>query len=152
MRRHEVSESHYEIGMRERRAVLGDAHVERAEARKTAFDAPFQQFIVESAWGSLWSRPDLDRRTRSLITIAILAALGRHEELALHIRACANTGAAPEEIREALMHVAVYAGIPAANSAIALAKGIMEERTTEPTDLADRADRPDRTSRKGEAP
>jgi len=152
MRRHEVSESRYEIGMRERRAVLGDAHVERAEARKTAFDAPFQQFIVESAWGSLWSRPDLDRRTRSLITIAILAALGRHEELALHIRACANTGATPEEIREALMHVAVYAGIPAANSAIALAKGIMEERTTEPSDLADRADRPDGTSRKGEAP
>ena len=156
-----MSESRYEIGMRERRAVLGDAHVERAEARKTAFDAPFQQFIVESAWGSLWSRADLDRRTRSLITIAILAALGRHEELALHIRACANTGAAPEEIREALMHVAVYAGIPAANSAIAIAKGIMEERTTDQTDRSDPSDRTDRsdrtnqadqTSRKGKAP
>jgi 4-carboxymuconolactone decarboxylase len=120
-----MSTSRYEEGMRVRRAVLGDAHVDRAEARTTAFDAPFQQFIVETAWGALWAGPDLDRRTRSLVTIAILAALGRREELALHLRASANAGATPEEVREALLHVAVYAGVPAANSAIALAKEIL---------------------------
>jgi 4-carboxymuconolactone decarboxylase len=106
--------------------VLGDAHVDRAEARATAFDAPFQRFLTETAWGTLWAGDGLDRRTRSLVTIGILAALGRHEELALHLRASANTGATPEEIREALLHVAVYAGVPAANSAIALAKGILD--------------------------
>jgi 4-carboxymuconolactone decarboxylase len=105
--------------------VLGDAHVDRAEAHKTAFDAPFQHFIVETAWGTLWASDGLDRRTRSLITIALLAALGRREELALHLRASANTGATPEEIREALLHVAIYAGIPAANSAFALAKELL---------------------------
>ena len=89
------------------------------------FDAPFQQFIAETAWGTLWAGEDLDRRTRSLVTIAILAALGRHDELALHLRASANTGAAPHEVREALLHVAVYAGVPAANSAIAIAKAIL---------------------------
>jgi 4-carboxymuconolactone decarboxylase len=120
-----VADTRYEQGMRVRRAVLGDAHVDRAEASKTAFDAPFQQFITETAWGAVWTRPDLDRRTRSLITISILAALGRHEELALHLRASANTGASPEEIREALLHVAVYAGVPAANSAMAIAKRIL---------------------------
>ena len=117
-----MDDSRYEIGMRVRREILGDEHVDRAEAHKTAFDAPFQQFITEVAWGSLWARPDLDRRTRSLITISILAALGRHEELALHLRASERTGATPEEIAEVLLHVAVYAGVPAANSAVALAK------------------------------
>lgn len=117
----------YEQGMRTRREVLGDAHVDRAEARKTDFDAPFQQFITETAWGTLWANDTLDRPTRSLITIAILAALGRHEELGLHLRATERTGATPEQIREALMHVAVYAGVPAANSAIALAKTIFAE-------------------------
>lgn len=112
----------YEDGVKVRRSVLGDAHVDRALAQQTAFDAPFQKFITEVAWGSLWSGPDLDRRTRSLVTIAILAALGRREELELHLRASQNTGATPEEVREALMHVAVYAGVPAANSAMALAK------------------------------
>lgn len=115
----------YQRGMAARRQVLGDAHVDRAEASKTEFDAPFQRFIAETAWGTLWSSDALDRPTRSLITIAILAALGRHEELALHLRATANTGATPEQVREALMHVAVYAGVPAANSAIALAKRIL---------------------------
>jgi 4-carboxymuconolactone decarboxylase len=115
----------YEQGMRVRRAVLGDAHVEWAEAATTAFDAPFQRYITETAWGTLWASDTLDRPTRSLITIAILAALGRHEELALHLRASTNTGATPEQIREALMHVAVYAGVPAANSAIALAKSVL---------------------------
>jgi 4-carboxymuconolactone decarboxylase len=115
----------YEEGMRIRREVLGEAHVSRAEAAKTEFDAPFQRFITETAWGTLWAGDALDRPARSLITIAILAALGRHEELALHLRASANTGATPEQIREALLHVAVYAGVPAANSAIALAKAIL---------------------------
>lgn len=124
--------SRYEEGMRVRRAVLGDAYVDQAEARKTAFDAPFQQFITETAWGSLWAGPDLDRRTRSLVTIAILAALGRKEELALHLRASANTGATPQEVREALMHVAVYAGVPAANSAFALAKEILAPQSEQP--------------------
>jgi 4-carboxymuconolactone decarboxylase len=120
-----MSDSRYEQGMRVRREVLGDAHVDRAEAAKTEFDAPFQRFIAETAWGTLWASDALDRPTRSLITIAILAALGRHEELALHLRATANTGATPEQIREALLHVAVYAGVPAANSAVALAKSIL---------------------------
>ena len=120
-----MDESRYETGMRVRREVLGEAHVDRAEANKTDFDAPFQQFITETAWGTLWASDTLDRPTRSLLTIAILAALGRHEELALHLRASANTGATPEAIREALLHVAVYAGVPAANSAIALAKTLL---------------------------
>src|SRR5919205_4067318 len=105
-------ESRFEQGMRVRREVLGDDHVERAQARQTDFDAGFQRFITEVAWGTLWASPTLDRRTRSLLTIAILAALGRHEELALHLRASANTGATSEQVREALMHVAVYAGVP----------------------------------------
>jgi 4-carboxymuconolactone decarboxylase len=118
-------ESRLDAGTRVRRAVLGDAHVDRAEAAATPFDAPFQRFITETAWGTLWADETLDRRTRSLITIAILAALGRHEELALHLRASTNTGAAPDEVRAALMHVAVYAGVPAANSAFAAAKAIL---------------------------
>jgi 4-carboxymuconolactone decarboxylase len=129
-----VDEESYQRGRAVRRAVLGDAHVDRAEANKTDFDAPFQRFITETAWGKLWASDALDRPTRSLITIAILAATGRHEELALHLRATANTGATPEQVREALLHVAVYAGVPAANSAIALAKTILASRTqaTEP--------------------
>ena len=118
-------ESRLDAGKRVRRAVLGDAHVDRAEAAATPFDAPFQKFITETAWGTLWADDTLDKRTRSLITIALLAALGRHEELALHLRATANTGATPEEVRAALMHVAVYAGVPAANSAFAAAKAIL---------------------------
>ena len=104
-----------------RRAVLGDDHVDRAEARKTDFDADFQRFITEGAWGSLWSRDGLTRRERCLLTIVLLAALGHREELALHVRATRNTGASPEDIKEALLHVAVYAGVPAANRAFAIA-------------------------------
>src|SRR6476619_7399359 len=96
-----------------RNDVLGSEYVEQANARSTAFDADFQRFITESAWGSLWARPDLDRRTRSLITIAILAALGRENELVLHFRAIRNTGATEQEVAEVLRHVAIYAGIPA---------------------------------------
>jgi 4-carboxymuconolactone decarboxylase len=123
----------YEIGMRVRREVLGDAHVDQALERATDFDADFQRFITETAWGSVWSRPDLDRRTRSLITIAVLAALGRNEELALHLRATRNTSATPHDIAKTLLHVAAYAGIPAANAAVAIARSeLIEPRPSEP--------------------
>lgn len=112
----------YRRGMAVRRRVLGDAHVDRAEAAKTDFDADFQRFITEGAWGSLWAREGLSPRERSMITIALLAALGHEEELAMHARATANTGAGAEDIKEALLHVAVYAGVPAANSAIKVVK------------------------------
>ena len=117
-----MDDARYETGMQTRREVLGDEHVDRAKQRETPLDADFQRYITEMAWGAVWSRPDLDRRTRSLITISILAALGREHELALHIRASRNTGVSDEELREALMHVAVYAGVPAANTAFAIAK------------------------------
>ena len=120
-----MTESRYDIGMRVRKEVLGSEHVERAQARVSEFDADFQHFITETAWGSVWARPDLDRRTRSLVTIAILAALGR-EELALHLRASRNIGVDPHEIAEVLLHVAVYAGVPAANHAFAVAKQIFD--------------------------
>ena len=122
-----MTDDRFEAGMKVRTEVLGAEHVARAQARMTPFDADFQRCITESAWGGLWTRPDLDRRTRSLLTISILAALGRTEELALHFRASRNIGVDPKEIAEALMHVAVYAGVPAANSAIALAKTILAE-------------------------
>jgi 4-carboxymuconolactone decarboxylase len=121
-----VSDERRDAGMRVRREVLGDEHVDRSIAKTTELDADFQRFITEYAWGSVWARPDLDRRTRSLITIALLAALGRREELALHLRASRNTGATRREIAEALLHVAVYAGVPAANAAFALAKAELE--------------------------
>ena len=119
-------------GMATRRGVLGDAHVDRAEAAKTAFDAPFQDFITEGAWGSVWSRPDLSRRDRSLITLALLAALGQWDEVAMHVRATANTGATPADIREALLHVAIYAGVPAANHAFKIVKNTYKEMGMEP--------------------
>lgn len=113
--------------MKVRRAVLGNAHVDRAEANKTAFDADFQQFITETAWGTIWSRPGLDRKTRHLLTIAILAALGKEHELAMHIRATQNTAVTPNEVKELLLQVAIYAGVPAANTAMAIAKQIYNE-------------------------
>lgn len=106
-----------ERGMRVRREVLGDPYVERAQADTTALDEDFQAFLTETAWGSVWARRELDRRTRSLITIAVLAALGHDREVAMHIRASRNTGATPSDIAEALLHVAVYAGVPAAHAA-----------------------------------
>lgn len=124
----------YQRGMSTRREVLGEAHVERAEASKTELDADFQHFITEYAWGDLWQRGGIDRKTRHLITIALLAALGHEHELAMHIRATARTGVSPAEVREALHQVAVYAGLPAANSAFAVAKrtyvemGLLEPR------------------------
>lgn len=114
-------------GMQTRRSVLGDAHVERARKTQTDFDQPFQDMITESAWGTVWSRPNLTKRERSIVTIALLAALGHDEEVAMHIRATANTGATPEDVREALMHVAIYAGVPAANHAFKLAKATYAE-------------------------
>src|SRR5262249_19890962 len=110
-----------------RKAVLGAAHIESAEANKTEFDADFQRVITETAWGSIWTRPGLDRKTRHMLTIAMLAALGKTEELPLHIRATLNTGIAPPELKEILMHVAIYAGFPAANSAFAVAKRVYSE-------------------------
>lgn len=114
----------YEAGMQARRRVLGDDHVDRAAAATTSFDETFQRWITEMAWGSVWSRDVLDDRTRSMVTIAILAALGR-EELDLHLRASATTGVTPEEVAEVLLHVGVYAGVPAANHAMARAKEIL---------------------------
>jgi 4-carboxymuconolactone decarboxylase len=114
-------------GLLTRRSVLGGAHVDRATAAMTEFDEPFQTFITEGAWGSVWSRPQLTHRERSLITLALLAALGHDEEVAMHVRATANTGATPEDIREALLHVAVYAGVPAANRAFKIARTIFAE-------------------------
>lgn len=119
----------FDLGMEIRRAVLGDAHVDRAEAAKTEFDTDFQRFITEGAWGSVWSRPGLSPRERSLITIALLAALGHDEEVAMHVRATSNTGATAEDIKEALLHVAVYAGVPAANRAFKIAKRELESRS-----------------------
>lgn len=125
-----MADDKYEAGMRIRREVLGDAHVDRAEANKTAFDADFQRFITETAWGSVWARPALDKKTRHLLTIAMLATLGNHEELAMHIRATCNTGVTRDEVREVLLQVAVYAGIPAANAAVAIAKRVFGEMET----------------------
>jgi 4-carboxymuconolactone decarboxylase len=119
----------HERGMVTRRQVLGDDHVERAIAATTDVDRDFQEWITANVWGDLWTRPGLEPRQRSLITIALLAAAG-HEELALHLRAARNTGATREEIVEALLHVAVYAGVPAANGAFKQMKQIYEEEPT----------------------
>jgi 4-carboxymuconolactone decarboxylase len=129
-----MSDEKFEQGMQVRREVLGDAHVDRAEANKTDFDADFQRFITETAWGFTWSRPHLDRKTRHFLTIAILAALGKENELAMHIRATQNTGLTPEDVKEIFHQVAIYAGIPAANSAFGIAKKVYAE-------LADQADK-----------
>jgi len=120
----------YNQGMKTRRSVLGDAHVDRVEANKTEFDAPFQELITEGAWGHVWSGEQFTKRERSIVTIALLAALGHDEEVAMHVRAAANTGATQDDIREALMHVAIYAGVPAANHAIKIVKQTYAEMDT----------------------
>lgn len=130
--RRPAKDTRFDIGRKIRAEVLGADHVARARAGQTMLDADFQRFITEVAWGSVWARPGLDRRTRSLITIAILAALGRRDELALHLRASRNVGVDPREIVEALLQVAVYAGVPAANTAIALAKLELGPPSAEP--------------------
>jgi len=121
-----MSERH-DKGMSIRRRVLGDAHVDRAEAAKTDFDAPFQEMITEGAWGTVWARDTIPLRERSMLTIALLAATGNFEEIPMHIRATRNTGASEADVIEALLHVAVYAGVPKANHAIKLAKATFKE-------------------------
>lgn len=122
-----MSDSRHDDGMKIRRRVLGDAHVDRAEAAKTDFDQPFQEMITEGAWGTVWARDTISLRERSMLTIALLAATGNFEEIPMHIRATANTGATPDDVIEALLHVAVYAGVPKANHAIKLAKQTFAE-------------------------
>ena len=122
-----MSEDRFEKGMALRKSVLGAEHVDRTEAQKTDFDADYQRYITENAWGTIWARPGLDKKTRHMLTLAMLAALGKHDELAMHIRATRNTGVTPEELREVLLHVSVYAGVPAANSAFAIAKRVYKE-------------------------
>lgn len=124
LKQHTMQDTRFEQGMQVRRSVLGNAHVDRATANKTEFDEPFQTFITEGAWGSVWSRPGLSKRDRSLITIALLAALHHEEELAMHIRATPNTGASKQEVQETLLHIAVYAGVPNSNVAFRIAKEV----------------------------
>lgn len=124
---HTLQSNRFDQGMTTRRSVLGNAHVDRANANKTAFDEPFQTFITEGAWGSVWSRPGLSKRDRSLLTIALMAALHHEEELAMHIRATRNTGASKTEVQETLLHLAVYAGVPFSNVAFRIAKEVYNE-------------------------
>jgi 4-carboxymuconolactone decarboxylase len=121
-----MSTGNREQGMRVRREVLGDAHVDRATAQTTPFTEPFQDFITRVAWGDVWARPGLDRRTRSCITLAALTALRCEAEIGLHVRAAIRNGLSPAEISEVLLHTAIYAGVPAANEAFAVAKGVLE--------------------------
>jgi 4-carboxymuconolactone decarboxylase len=115
-------------GERTRREVLGDEHVDRAQARTTEFTAPFQDFIQRYAWGEVWNRPGLDRRQRSMITLAALTSLRAENEIEMHVRAALRNGLTPEEISEVLLHTAVYAGVPAANAAFAIAQRVLEEQ------------------------
>ena len=117
----------YEDGMRVRREVLGDEHVDRALAGATPFSEAFQDYVTRCAWGSVWTRDGLDRRTRSCITLAVLTALGHHEELALHVRGALRNGLTADEIGEVLLHGAIYAGVPAANTAFAVAQRVLAE-------------------------
>jgi 4-carboxymuconolactone decarboxylase len=117
----------YQAGLAVRRSVLGDPHVDRAEAVATDFDQPFQQLITEAAWGTVWARPGFTKRERSIVTLALLAALGHDEEVAMHVRATVNTGASRDDICEAFLHVAIYAGVPAANRAFKIAKEVFLE-------------------------
>jgi 4-carboxymuconolactone decarboxylase len=123
-----VSEPIDEAGMKMRREVLGDEHVDRAVAATTAFTQPFQEFITRYAWGGVWTRDGLDRRTRASITLAVLAALGREPELAIHVKAALRNGLSEQEIAEVFIHTAVYAGVPAANTAFAVAQRALQER------------------------
>lgn len=121
----------FDAGMKIRRKVLGDAHVDAAEANQSDFDEAFQTLITEAAWGNVWARDTLPLRERSMLTIALLAACGNFDEIAMHIRATANTGASPEDVMEALLHVAVYAGVPRANRAIRIARQTYSEMGVE---------------------
>lgn len=122
-----MSDETYLAGLKARRAVLGDSHVERSFDNTTDFDRDWQRFVTETAWGSVWARPGLTHRERSMLVVTILSVLGRHEELALHTRATANTGASPDDLKEALFHVAAYAGIPTGMSAFKVVKKTLDE-------------------------
>jgi 4-carboxymuconolactone decarboxylase len=122
-----MSDPAYEAGLSVRREVLGDAHVDRATENANEFTEPFQEFITRYAWGGVWSRPGLDRQTRSAITLAVLTALGRENEIALHVRAARRNGLTEAQIGEVLLHTAVYAGVPAANAAFAIAQRTLDE-------------------------
>ncbi len=122
-------------GMEVRRAVLGDEHVDRASAGASEFSAPWQEFITRHAWGAVWTRPGLDRRTRSAVTLSVLTALGRENEIAMHVRAALRNGLTREEIREVLIHTAVYAGVPAANVAVGIAQRVFDEPDPPDADL-----------------
>jgi 4-carboxymuconolactone decarboxylase len=117
----------FDEGMQVRRAVLGNAHVDRAEANRTELTTEFQDLITRYAWGEIWTRPGLARHTRSLMTICMMVALGREEELKLHLRAASNNGVTRDEIKEALLQTAIYCGVPAANSAFAVAQKVFAE-------------------------
>lgn len=119
-------------GMEVRRLVLGDAHVDRAEAAKTPFDVPFQDMITEAAWGTVWASDGISLRERSMLTLALLAALGNFEELPMHIRATVRTGASKQDVLEAFQHVAIYAGVPRANRALQVAKDTFAQMEAEP--------------------
>jgi 4-carboxymuconolactone decarboxylase len=122
-----TDDEYYEQGMRVRREVLGDAHVDRALADASDFTEPWQEFITRHAWGGVWARNGLDRRTRSAVTLSALTALGRENEIAMHIRAALNHGLSQEEIAEVLIHTSLYAGVPAANAAFAIAQRVFDE-------------------------
>ena len=122
-----MTDPRYEAGLKVRREVLGDEHVDKALDNATEFTRPFQEFITRSAWGEAWTREGLDRKTRSCITLAVLTALRAENEIPMHVRAALRNGLTPEEIREVLIHTAVYAGVPAANSAFAIAQKTLEE-------------------------
>jgi 4-carboxymuconolactone decarboxylase len=119
----------HDAGMTVRREVLGDAHVDRAVQRTTEFTAPFQDFITRYAWGAVWAREGLDRRSRSCVTLAVLTALGREHEIEVHVRAALRNGLSAEEIGEVLLHTAIYAGVPAANAAFAIAQRVLQNET-----------------------
>jgi 4-carboxymuconolactone decarboxylase len=122
-----MTDERYDAGMKVRREVLGDEHVDRATANATDFSRPFQEFITRAAWGEAWTRPGLERRERSMVTLAVLTALRAENEIPMHVRAALRNGLTPDEIREVLIHTAVYAGVPAANSAFALAQKTLAE-------------------------
>lgn len=122
-----MNDERLERGMKIRREVLGDEHVDAAEARTTAFTRPFQVYLTGAAWADVWGRPGLDRRTRSAITLAVLTALRAEDELAMHVRAALRNGLSPDEIAEVLLHTAVYAGLPAANAAFNIADGVLRD-------------------------
>jgi 4-carboxymuconolactone decarboxylase len=134
--------SDYDTGMKTRREVLGDEHVDRAAAGAGSFGAPWQEFVTRYAWGGAWSRPGLDRRTRSVITLTALVALRAENEIGMHVKAALRNGLTPEEIGEILIHTAIYAGVPASNSAFAVARRAVEECASHPPTPAAQAPPP----------